>query len=100
LIALDKISQDPAASVDTSWMNALSSISSGFPTSALASGQAAVANGGQRLGLDAQQVADPNSANADAALLDSSQTLLQAQAGADIIKTADQMLGTLLDAFA
>jgi hypothetical protein len=78
----------------------LSNISGGAPTGASAAGQTAVARSSQRLSADAQSLASPSGASSDAALLDSSQTLLLAEAGAAVIKTADKMLGTLLDAFA
>jgi hypothetical protein len=81
-------------------MTVLSSISSGALPSAFTSGQAAIATSSLRLGHDAQLVANPDSPDADTGLLDSSQTLLLAQSGANVIKTADQMLGSLLDAFA
>jgi hypothetical protein len=81
-------------------MSTILGISAGSLGSAFASGQAGLAASNQQLAQDAQQIADPNAAGIDAALLDSSQTLLLAQAAASIIKTADQMLGTLLDTYA
>ena len=73
--------------------------SSALP-SAQSSGLAALATSNQRLNQDAQQIANPDNQNVTNPLLDLSQTKLSAQAGADILRTANQMLGTLLDMFA
>lgn len=73
--------------------------SSALP-SAQSSGLAALATSNQRLNQDAQQIANPDNQNVTNPLLDLSQTKLLAQAGADILRTSNQMLGTLLDMFA
>jgi hypothetical protein len=94
------LAQDSIPPADIRKMTVLSSIPSSALPTAFTSGQTAIATGSRRLGEDAQQVANPDSPDADTALLDSSQTLVLAQAGANVIKTANQMLGSLLDAFA
>ncbi len=68
--------------------------------SAQSSGLAALSTSNQRLNQDAQQIANPDNQNVTNPLLDLSQTKLLAQAGADILRTSNQMLGTLLDMFA
>jgi hypothetical protein len=68
--------------------------------SALNSGLGALAASNQRLNQDAQQIANPDNQNLASPLLDASQSLLLAEAGAAVIKTSNRMLGTLLDAFA
>jgi hypothetical protein len=82
----------------------MSPISSTTPSGSLAnatnSGRASIATASQQLDRDAQQIADPNNENSSNALLDSTESLPLAQAGADIISTSNQMLGTLLDIFA
>jgi hypothetical protein len=81
----------------------MSSISSAFPPisppSALSSGFATISAGSQQMANDAQQIANPDQ-NAANSLLDLSQASLLAQAGADVIRASNAMLGTLLDAFA
>jgi hypothetical protein len=64
------------------------------------SGRAALATSTQQLNHDAQQIANPAEGDVAAALLDSSQSLVLAQAGAQVIRTSNQMIGTLLDIFA
>jgi hypothetical protein len=82
----------------------MSSISSTFPSvsppSAQASGVSALTASSRRLGLDAQQIADPGNQNLIGPLLDAHQSGLMADAGAAVIKVSNQMLGTLLDIFA
>ena len=82
----------------------MSPISSGFPSvsfpSAQDSGRAALATSSQQLSQDAQQIANPANENLTNPLLDSSQSLLLTQAGADVIRTSNEMLGTLLDVHA
>jgi hypothetical protein len=68
--------------------------------SAQSSGLSAIASSSRRLDQDAQQIADPNGHNVTDSVLDLSQALLSAQAGADVISTSNNMLGTLLDIFA
>jgi hypothetical protein len=77
---------------------------SAFPSfslpSAQNSGLATLATSTQQLNQDAQQIANPADQNLTTPLLDSSQSLLLAQAGAQVIRTSNQMMGTLLDIFA
>jgi hypothetical protein len=82
----------------------MSSVGALFPSfslpSAQNSGLATLATSAQQLNQDAQQIANPAHQNLTTALLDSTQTLLLAQAGAQVVRTSNQMLGTLLDIFA
>lgn len=82
----------------------MSPISSVFPSvslpSAQESGLAAMASGNQQANLDAQQIADPDNQNIASPLLDLTQSSLLYEAGAALISTSNDMLGTLLDAFA
>jgi len=82
----------------------MSPISSAYPSSSLPSAQnsglAALAIAAQRLNQDAQQIANPADQSLTTPLLDSSQSLLLAQAGAQVIRTSNQTVGTLLDIFA
>lgn len=82
----------------------MSPISSAFASvttpNAQDSGLAAIATGNQRLNTDAQQIANPAGQNVTGALVDLNQTLLLAEAGANVISTQNKMLGTLFDAFA
>lgn len=64
------------------------------------SGLAAIAAGNQQLSADVQQIANPDSANVTGSLLDLNQSLVLAEAGANVIGTENKILGTLLDAFA
>jgi hypothetical protein len=64
------------------------------------SGLATLATANQQLNQDASQIANPGNANAIGPLADLSQTQLLAEAGAAVIRTSNQMLGTLLDMFA
>jgi hypothetical protein len=77
---------------------------SAFPSvglpGALNSGRATIAVGNQQMNQDAEQIANPGNENLTNPLLDSSQFLLLAQAGATIIRTSNEMIGTLLDVFA
>jgi hypothetical protein len=70
------------------------------PTSAQSSGLAAIADGNQRLDEDAQRIASPVNSDTSVPSLDSTQALLQAQAGADVISASNRTLGTLLNTFA
>jgi hypothetical protein len=79
-------------------MNPLNNLTSSVQP-ALNSGLASIAAGTQRLNRDAQQIANPDESSTGS-LLDLSQASLQSQAGADVLHTADQMLGSLLNAFA
>ena len=68
--------------------------------SAQAIGVATIATASQRLNRDAQQIANPDSQDQTDPLLDLSQSSFLAEAGAALIKTSNQMLGTLLNVFA
>lgn len=68
--------------------------------SATGSGLATLATANQQLNQDASQIANPGNANSISPLVDLSQANLLAEAGAAVIRTSNQMLGTLLDAFA
>jgi hypothetical protein len=82
-------------------MTSISSISASAALSSAAnSGVAAIATGSNRLDQEAQQIADPNSPNLATSLASSVQSLQIAQAGADVISTSNEMLGTLLNTFA
>jgi hypothetical protein len=82
-------------------MNSISSaISPVTLPSATNSGLATISNGSRMLNQDAQQIANPGNQNLTAPLVNLSQSNLVAEAGADVIRTADQMLGSLLDVFA
>jgi len=52
------------------------------------------------LSQDAAQIANPDNGNLIAPLVDLSQANLLTQAGAAVIRTSNQMLGSLLDTFA
>ena len=60
---------------------------------------ATLATSTQRLNQDAQQIANPAVQNLTTPLLDSTQSLLLGQAGAQVIPTSNEMI-TLLDIFA
>ena len=79
-------------------MSTMNSVNSSV-ASALNSGASSISAGTQRLNQDAQQIANPDQSSTDS-LLDLPQASIQAQAGADVIRTANQMLGSLFDAFA
>jgi hypothetical protein len=70
------------------------------PTGAVNSGLDALASSNRRLSQDAQQIANPDNQSLTNPLLDASQSLLLAEAGAAIIRTSDRMLGSLLNVFA
>jgi hypothetical protein len=82
----------------------MSSISSVLPTTVLpaapSSGLAAIAAGGQQLSQDAAQIANPGNQTLINPLVDLAQSSSLAEAGAEVIRTSNQMLGTLLDMFA
>jgi len=82
-------------------MNSMSSaISSVTLPSATNSGLATISDGSRMLNQDAEQIANPGNQNLTAPLVNLSQSNLVAEAGADVIRTANQMLGSLLDIFA
>ena len=68
--------------------------------SASSSGLAAIAAGNQQLAQDAAQIANPNSADTITPLVDLNQAKLMAEVGAAVLRTSDQMLGSLLDTYA
>jgi hypothetical protein len=82
-------------------MSSITSVPSltGLP-SAVGSGSAAIASGSQLLNQDAQQIANPNNQHLLDPLTNLSQANLLAEAGADVIRASNGMLGTLLDIFA
>jgi hypothetical protein len=69
-------------------------------SSAANSGVAAIDTGSNRLDQEAEQIADPNSPNLATSLAATAQSLQIAQAGADVVSTSNEMLGTLLNTFA
>lgn len=69
-------------------------------SSAVNSGLATIATGTQQINLDAQQISNPENQNITGPLLDLTQSSLLYQAGAEVVRTSNAMLGTLLDAFA
>lgn len=81
-------------------MSPISNIFPLSPPAAQNSGLAAIAAGSQKLTVDAQQIANPDSQNVTGSLVDLNQALLLAEAGANVIRTQNKMLGSLLDALA
>ncbi len=79
-------------------MNTINSVAPSV-SAAINSGLSSISAGTARLDQDAQQIANPN-ADATGSLLDLPQASIQAQAGAEVIRTSNQLLGTLLNAFA
>ena len=79
----------------------MNSINAASPSvaSAVNSGLSTVSAGAQRLNQDAQQIANQDQ-SATGPLVDLGQASIEAQAGADVIRTSNQMLGSLLNAFA
>jgi hypothetical protein len=82
----------------------MSQISSAFPSlqlpSAQTSGGAALATSGQQLDQDAQQISNPDNQHVTNPLLDTTQSLRLTQAGADVLRTSNSMMGTILNIFA
>lgn len=78
-------------------MKPITSIPSVSAPSALESGCAALDKSNQQLNRDAQQIANPNRQDLTTPMVDSKRALRLTQAGAAIIRTADKMLGALLD---
>jgi hypothetical protein len=82
----------------------MSPISSAFALvnlpSAVSSGSAAIASGSRQLNQDAQQIANPDNQDLLDPLTNLSQSNLLTEAGADVIRASNKMLGTLLDIFA
>lgn len=64
------------------------------------SGLAALATSSQQLSQAAQQVANPANTNFIDPIVAASQSLFLTQAGAAIISTSNEMVGTILDVFA
>lgn len=87
-------------SADTPRMNPVSANPSLVLPSAMDSGLATVAGGNTRLNQDAAQIANPANGIPIAPLADLTQASLTAEAGAAVIRASNEMLGTLLDAFA
>lgn len=82
-------------------MSSISSIATPLNlASAQNSGLNAIAAGSQKLHADAQQIANPDGGDDTAPLIDLSQALVLAQAGATVISAENKMLASLLDAFA
>jgi hypothetical protein len=81
-------------------MNSIANAASPALLTAQSSGLNALATANQKLNDDAQQIANPNSTDVTAPLVDLNQALVLAEAGADVIRTESKMLGSLLDAFA
>jgi hypothetical protein len=82
-------------------MSAISNtVTSASLSSAVNSGRTAISTSSQQLEQSAQQIANPANENLTNPLLESGQSLLLTQAGADVISTSNQMLGTLLNVFA
>jgi len=77
-----------------------SGYSSNSVLSAITGGQAAIATSTQELSQDAQAVANPDTENATVPLMSATQSNLLNAAGAEVIQTSNEMLGTLLDVFA
>jgi tetrahydromethanopterin S-methyltransferase subunit E len=77
-----------------------SSYSSNSTLTAITSGQAAIAAATQGLSADAQALANPDAQNPTAPLMSATQSNLLNSAGAEVIQTSNEMLGTLLDVFA
>jgi hypothetical protein len=81
----------------------MSTISGAFPftglPTALSSGLATISAGTQQMTQDAQQIANPDQ-SATNSLLDLNRAPLQSEAGADVIRASNAMLGTLINAFA
>jgi len=69
-------------------------------SSAQGSGLAATATGSRRSTQDAQQIANPDNPNVTNSPMDLNQSLLLAEAGANVTSTSNKVLGTLLDVLA
>jgi hypothetical protein len=82
----------------------MSTIGASFPTVSLSNafniGAAAIATSSQQLDRNAQQIANPDGQDSTNSLLDLNQVSQLSQAGADVIRASNQMIGTLLNAFA
>jgi hypothetical protein len=85
---------------DNLQMNSIGSTASPTLVTAENSGLNAIATASQRLNDDARQIANPNSSDVTAPLMDLNQALVLAEAGANVISAENKILGTLLDAFA
>jgi hypothetical protein len=90
-----------SAGADTRTMSPITGVlpSPSLP-SAAGSGLAMIATANQQLNQDASQIANPGNADSISPLVDLSQASFLAEAGAAVIRTSNQMLGTLLDTFA
>ena len=76
------------------------SYSSNSILTAITGGESAIATSTQQLSQDAQALANPDTANPTAPLMSATQSNLLNAAGAEVIQTSNEMLGTLLDVFA
>jgi len=86
---------------DTHPMTTISGIASSVSIPpAQNSGLAALATSSQQLSQAAQQVANPANTNFIDPMVAASQSLFLTQAGAAVISTSNEMMGTLLDVFA
>ncbi|MGA9027749.1 MAG: hypothetical protein WB440_16985 [Steroidobacteraceae bacterium] len=75
-------------------------VSLGGLSSAQGSALTALANSSQQLSQSAQQIANPDNQDLTSPLLAASQSLILSEAGAAVLNTSNQMLGTLLNIFA
>ena len=86
---------------DKDFMSPISGIASSISVPpAQNSGLAALATSSQQLSQAAQQVANPANANFINPMVAASQSLFLTQAGAAVISTSNEMVGTILDVFA
>jgi hypothetical protein len=98
---LSNQAQVRSCAADTRTMSTIIAISpSPLLPSAVGSGLAAIAAGSQQLSQDAAQIANPDNGDLITPLVDLSQANLLTQAGAAVIRTSNQTLGSLLDTFA
>jgi hypothetical protein len=67
---------------------------------AITGGQAALSTSAAQLNQDAQALANPDAQNPTTPLMNATQSNLLNAAGAEVIETSNEMLGTLLDVFA
>ena len=98
---IKKMTQVPRPAAD---IYTMSPITNSYPASGLPSaqdsGRAALATSSNQLNQDAAQIANPDNQSLTDPFLNSTQSLLLTQAGADVIRTSNEMIGTLLNVFA
>jgi hypothetical protein len=87
-----------SAGADRTAMNTISSALPSLP--ATSSGLAAISTAQQELSQDASQIANPDNPPSTQALTNLQQSSALNGAAADVIDTANQMMGTLLNVFA